>query len=95
MRVTETRIARVDMALDNFSFSTSPNAVKTQIWIALSVYLLVAIVKKSLDLPSSLHIILQISEVNLFEKKPIFQVVSDALKHEPDGLNCNRLNLLN
>lgn len=70
-------------------FGTSPNAVKTQIWIALSVYLLVAIVKKKLNLSGSLHTILQILEVNLFEKKPIFQVVSDALKQESTDYNCN------
>lgn len=76
-------------------FGTSPNAVKTQIWIALSVYLMVAIVKKKLNLPGSLHTILQILEVNLFEKKPIYQVVCDALKHETDDHVCNQLNLFN
>lgn len=63
-------------------YGTSPNAVKTQIWIAISVYLLVAIAKKELDLPSSLHTILQIFEVNLFEKKTIKQIVTEALKQE-------------
>jgi hypothetical protein len=63
-------------------FGTSPNAVKTQIWTAVSVYLLVAIVKKRLNLPGSLHTILQILEVNLFEKIPISQVVNEAIDHE-------------
>jgi len=74
-------------------FGTSPNAVKTQIWIAVSVYLLVAIVKKRLDLPGSLHTILQILEVNLFEKKPISQVVNDAINHETEYHDDNQLNL--
>jgi IS4 transposase len=47
-------------------YGTSPNAVKTQIWIAISIYLLVAILKKRLDLPGSLHTIMQILEVNIF-----------------------------
>ena len=74
-------------------FGTSPNAVKTQIWIAVSVYLLVAIVKKRLNLPGSLHTILQILEVNLFEKKPISQIVNDAMNHETETHDDNQLNL--
>ena len=54
-------------------YGTSPNALKTQIWIAVSVSLLVAILKKRLHLPDNLHTILQILEVNIFEKKPIIQ----------------------
>jgi hypothetical protein len=74
-------------------FGTSPNALKTQIWIAVSVYLLVAIVKKRLNLPGSLHTILQILEVNLFEKKPISQLVNDAINHEIEHHDDNQLNL--
>jgi hypothetical protein len=74
-------------------FGTSPNAVKTQIWTAVSVYLLVAIVKKRLNLPGSLHTILQILEVNLFEKKLISQVVHDAIDNETDTHDDNQLNL--
>jgi hypothetical protein len=48
------------------------NAVKTQIWVAISIYLLVAIMKKRLNLPGSLHTILQILEVNIFEKNLLF-----------------------
>ena len=59
-------------------FGTSENAVKTQIWIAVSVYLLVAIVKKRLDLPASLYTLLQVLSVTLFEKIPI----SQALQHK-------------
>jgi hypothetical protein len=76
-------------------YGTSPNAVKTQIWIAISIYLLVAILKKRLDLPGSLHTILQILEVNIFEKKPIIQIVKDAYKQEPEPCLCNQLNLFN
>ena len=74
-------------------FGTSPNAVKTQIWIAVSIYLLVAIVKKRLNLPGSLHTILQILEVNLFEKKSISQVVNEAINHETQYHDDNQLNL--
>jgi hypothetical protein len=48
-------------------FGTSENAVKTQIWIAVSVYLLVAIVKKRLELPGSLYSLLQVLSVTMFE----------------------------
>jgi len=76
-------------------YGTSPNAVKTQIWIAVSIYLLVAILKKRLHLPGSLHTILQILEVNMFEKRPINQIVKDAYKQEPEPIVCNQLNLFN
>ena len=76
-------------------FGTSANAVKTQIWIAIIAYLLVAIAKKKLNLPGNLHTILQILEVNVFEKRPIIQVVSDALKQEHDAGNPNQLKLFN
>ena len=57
-------------------FGTSSNAVKTQIWIAISVYVLVAIVKKRLNLNMSLYTILQILSVSLFEKMPMIQAFS-------------------
>ena len=76
-------------------YGTSPNAVKTQIWIAVSIYLLVAILKKRLHLPGNLHTILQILEVNIFEKRPIIQIVKDAYKQEPEPSLCNQLNLFN
>jgi len=56
-------------------FGTTANAVKTQIWIAISVYVLVAIIKKQLKLDQSLYTILQILSVTLFEKTPILQVL--------------------
>ena len=61
-------------------FGTSENAVKTQIWIAVSVYVLVAIIKKRLHLGTSLYTILQIMSVTIFEKMPLNQVLSEATK---------------
>ena len=55
-------------------YGTSENALKTQIWIAISVYVLVAIVKKRLHLDRSLYRILQILSVSLFEKTPIHKL---------------------
>jgi len=57
-------------------YSTSENAVKTHIWIATSIYVLVAIVKKRLGLDQSLYTILQILSVTMFEKTPVFQALS-------------------
>ncbi len=74
---------------------TSVNAVKSQIWVALCIYLLVAITKKKLGIPCSLYTFLQILEVNLFEKKPISSLVTEALKQNPDTPDCNQLNLFN
>jgi hypothetical protein len=70
-------------------FGTSENAVKTQIWIAVSVYVLVAIVRKRLALEASLYQILQIFSVTLFEKVPILQTFqsSDAQANSPKSDN--------
>jgi IS4 transposase len=57
-------------------YGNSENAVKTQIWIAISIYVLVAIVKKRLNLENSLYTILQILSVTLFEKTPVLQALS-------------------
>ncbi len=59
-------------------FGVSENAVKTQIWIAISVYVLVAIVKKHLRLEQSLYTILQILSITLFEKIPILQAFTET-----------------
>jgi IS4 transposase len=56
-------------------YGTSENAVKTQIWTAIAIYVLVAIVKKRLGLKKSLYAILQILSVSLFEKEPILQAL--------------------
>ena len=58
-------------------FGTSENAVKAQVWIAISVYVLVAIVKKRLNIQHSLYMILQVLSVTAFEKAPIAQVLTD------------------
>ncbi|MBF0380877.1 MAG: transposase, partial [Magnetococcales bacterium] len=58
-------------------FGTSENAVKTQIWIAISVYVLVAIIKKRLKMKASLYTILQIFSVTIFEKVSFFQAVEN------------------
>jgi hypothetical protein len=59
-------------------YGTSPNAVKTQVWIAVSAYVLVALVKKRLKLAPNLYAILQILSVTLFEKTPILQAFSET-----------------
>lgn len=59
-------------------YGTSPNAVKTQIWIAISIYLLIAIMKKRLSLNQELYTILQILSVTLFEKVPLLQVLTET-----------------
>jgi len=74
-------------------FGTSENAVRTQIWIAVSIYVLVAIVKKKLQLSQSLHTILQILSVSTFEKNPILQLFSDVDESEINSNNPNQLNL--
>ena len=75
-------------------YGTSENALKTQIWIAISVYVLVAIVKKRLKLDRSLYTILQILSVTQFEKTPILQVLSSP-NYETDTIDGdNQLNLL-
>ena len=58
-------------------YGTSKNAVKTQIWIAISIYVLVAIIKKRLNLNISLYTILQILSVTVFEQVPIIQVLTN------------------
>ena len=70
-------------------YGTSENAVKTQIWIAVSVYVLVAIVRKRLGLEISLYQILQILSVMLFEKTPILLALqaSDSENDLPDAAN--------
>lgn len=59
-------------------FGTSENAVKTQIWIAVSSYVLVAIMKKRLKIEMTLYTILQILSISLFEKKPIYQALTET-----------------
>ena len=76
-------------------FGTTKNAVKTQIWIAISVYVLVAIVKKELEIKLSLGEILQILSIVLFEKVPITQVLTKTLLQNEDYQSHNQLLLFN
>ena len=70
-------------------FGTSENAVKTQIWIAVCVYLLVAITKKRLKIEQSLYTILQILSVSVFEKMPLLQAFQSAEHSSEGGDFCN------
>ena len=75
-------------------YGTSENAVKTQIWIAISVYVLVAIVKKQLRLDDvSLYTILQILSVTLFEKDPLLQILTDSRYRNITQQYSNQLKL--
>ncbi|MBD3374346.1 IS4 family transposase [candidate division KSB1 bacterium] len=74
-------------------YGTSENAVKTQIWIAISIYILVAIVKKQLKLEISLYTFLQILSLTMFEKDDIFQLVKEGDYNTPADLDSNQLNL--
>jgi len=74
-------------------FGTSENAVKTQIWTAVCVYVLAAIIKKELSLDVSLYTFLQILSVHSFEKTPILQAFSDITYKYQDQTSPNQLNL--
>ena len=74
-------------------YGTSENAVRTQIWIAVSVYVLVAIIKKQLKLEASLHTLLQILSLTLFEKLPLQQVVTNTTINDNDAVIHTQLNL--
>ena len=76
-------------------FGLSENAVKTQVWIAIAVYVLVAIVKKQLCLEPSLYEILQVLSVTLFEKSPLLQAFSGLKDINDKGETCNSLPLFN
>ena len=74
-------------------YGTSENAVKTQIWIAVSVFVLVAIVRKRLGLELSLYQILQILSVTLFEKTPVWRVLQPVDSQDLPADSDNQLNL--
>ena len=76
-------------------YGTTENAVKTQIWIAITVYVLVAIVKKRLKIEASLYTILQILSLTLFEKTPLDQLLKNSELQESPPENDNQLNLFN
>ena len=75
-------------------YGNSENAVKTQIWIAICTYLLVAILKKTLGLAESLSRILQVLSVNVFEKEPVHQLFEKVRTRPLNNENSNQL-LLN
>ena len=74
-------------------YGTTENAVKTQIWIAITIYVMVAIVKKQLKLDLSLYTILQILSVTLFEKTPILEALSTIQPEELEDPSHNQLTL--
>ena len=76
-------------------YGTSPNAVKTQIWIALAVYLMVAIIHKQLSLPGTLHRTLQLLSVHPFEKTPIHELLTETDFKPLEHLDRNQLLLWN
>src|SRR3989339_321496 len=80
------------LRIKNF-YGTSENAVKTQIWIAISMYVLVAIMKKRLHLDLSLYKILQVLSVTIFEKMPIQHVFAGDYEKMSMNKFCNQLNL--
>jgi len=75
-------------------FGTSENAVKSQVWIAVAVYVLVAIIRKRLNLEFSLHSMLQILSVTPFEKVSLFQMLTDMAPMETSPTNPNQMILL-
>jgi len=74
-------------------FGTSENAVKTQVWIAVSVYLLVAIVKKRLQISASLYEMLQILSLTMFERMPLDQLLGNIGTDDNELASSNQLNL--
>ena len=75
-------------------FGTSPNAVKTQIWIAVTTYLLIAIIHKQLGLPGKLHRTLQLLSVHPFEKVPLHELFTETEFSAPPTVGSNQLLLL-
>jgi len=75
-------------------FGTSENAVKSQIWIAVSVYVLVAIVKKRLAIPASLYEMLQILSLTMFEKLPLDQLLAETVSMSIERDSANQLILI-
>jgi hypothetical protein len=74
-------------------YGTSENAVKTQIWVAVSIYVLIAIIKKKLNLDTSLYTLLQILSITLFEKMPLQQALQTMGERSNMIENQNQLNL--
>ena len=85
-------MAKSNLRLKHY-FGTSPNAVKTQIWIAMATYLLVAILHKELKLSGSLHRTLQILSVHPFEKIALHELLMKNEFRNPDARNFNQMEL--
>ncbi len=75
-------------------FGTSQNAVRTQIWIAISIYVLAAIVKKEISLSASLYQILQVASVTIFDRVPILQAFQPHIPEERSPPDSKQMNLL-
>jgi hypothetical protein len=76
-------------------YGTSPNAVKTQIWIAVAVYLMVAILHKQLSLPGNLHRTFQLLSIHPFEKMPVHELLTQTNSNAFNPVNHNQLLLWN
>jgi hypothetical protein len=87
-------VSKQNLRIKHF-FSTTDNAVKTQVWIAICVYVLVAIVRKELRLELSLSQILQILSVNAFEQIPLAALVAKAQSQDNSSDSRNQLMLWN
>ena len=74
-------------------WGTSENAVRVQIWIAISVYIIVAIAKKKFNLKHSLYEILQVISISVFDKVPIRELFSNPIQQNFKELNRNQLNI--
>ena len=76
-------------------YGTSENAVKAQVWIAVSVYVLVAIMKKRVKIEASLYTILQVLSVTIFERMPLLQVLTSHGYESSNYTNSKQLILFN
>ena len=74
-------------------YGTSENALKTQIWIAISVYVIVAILKQQLHLTYSLYTILQVLSISVFERIPLYQLFTNTNHKTENPMSANQLNL--
>ena len=81
------------LRINSFFFGTSENAVKSQIWIAVSVYVHIAIIRKRLHIEKNLHTILQILSLTMFEKTPLNQLLNTSTRPVPAISENKQLNL--
>jgi hypothetical protein len=86
-------VATLHLCMDAWQrqVGTSDNAVKTQVWIAICVYVLVAIVRKELKLEMSLSQILQVLSVNIFEQVPLVELVTKTVSQNETSNSHNKL----